>query len=138
MRSKMDYVQEKDANGRQGMEYEFTLVAEMEVDHSLIISKSRCNLMADQVAKKPDVSFWIPLVEWLNSGAATPELTPEERKAKAEAVAANAARRATEASAEKERAEAAAAAEKARSTGYTALCEELVKAGHYPGQTAPA
>ncbi len=140
MRSKMDYVQEKDANGktkitkiglapvqRQGMEYEFTLVADMDVDHSIVISKSRCNVMADKVSKKPDVPFWTPLVDWLNSGEATPELTPDERKAKAEAAAAVA-------NAEKERAAAAEAAEVARKAGYATMCQRLVDDGYYPAK----
>lgn len=85
MRSQMDYIQEKDASGkttitkvgmapiqRKGMEYEFTLVGDMDVDHKLIITKSRCDMMADKVQLKPDVEFWIPFVEWLDSGDAAP------------------------------------------------------------------
>ena len=64
MRSKMDYVQEKDSNGRTlirkiglapvqraGMEYEFTLVGDMDLDHTIVISKSRCPALAD--ARRP-------------------------------------------------------------------------------------
>jgi hypothetical protein len=144
MRSKMEYAQEKDDNGRTkirkigmapiqraGTEYEFTMVGDMDVDHKIVISKSRCDLMADKVGTKPGLKFWMPFVEWLNSGEATPELTPEERKAKAEALAAEAARLAAGASAEKERADA----EKTRSAGYTALCKELVEDGHYPAKS---
>lgn len=85
MRSKMEYSQEKNADGktvirkigmapiqRQGMEYEFTIVGDMDVDHNLVISKSRCKVMADAVVNKPDRKFFKTLREWLNSGDAAP------------------------------------------------------------------
>lgn len=81
MRSKMDYVQEKDQSGktvirkvgmapiqRQGMEYEFTLVADMDVEHVLTVSKSRCKLIADACVKKPGTDFFQTFANWLNSG----------------------------------------------------------------------
>ena len=81
MRSKMDYVQEKDDKGktivrklgmapvqRQGMEYEFTIVGDMDVDHNLMITKSRCDIMADAVENRPAAKFWQKLLDWLNSG----------------------------------------------------------------------
>lgn len=82
MRSKMDYVQEKDEKTgktiirkvgmapvqRQGMEYEFTIVGDMDVDHNLMITKSRCDIMADAVENKPAAKFWQKLLDWLNSG----------------------------------------------------------------------
>ncbi len=90
MRSKMDYIQEKDDRGktvirkvgmapiqRQGMEYEFTLVADMDVDHRISVSKSRCDVMTDAVTAKPDAKFWQPFHAWLNSGdAEQPAHTP--------------------------------------------------------------
>jgi hypothetical protein len=82
MRSKMEYVQEKDNNGktiirkvglapvqRQGTEYEFSIVADMDTDHNLVVSKSRCKAMADKVQNKPDAKFWKVFLDWLNSGA---------------------------------------------------------------------
>jgi hypothetical protein len=82
----MDYLMEKDADGkttvtkiglapiqRAGMEYEFTVVGDMSVDHKLVITKSRCDIMADKVVLKPGIDFWIPFVEWLDSGDAAPE-----------------------------------------------------------------
>ena len=81
MRSKMEYEQSKDNNGktvikkiglapiqRSGTEYEFTIVADMDVDHNIIISKSRCEFMADLVDSKPSEEFFEPLRDWLNSG----------------------------------------------------------------------
>lgn len=82
MRSKMEYSQEKDENSgktvvkkiglapvqRQGMEYEFTVVCDMDVDHNLVVSKSRCKLLADKVVRFPDAKFFSILRDWLNSG----------------------------------------------------------------------
>jgi len=86
MRSKMDYVQTTDSNGRakvekMGMapvarndvEYEFTIVAELDQSHRLTITKSRCSALADQVAA-PHQSAKLAevLAEWLASAAADP------------------------------------------------------------------
>ncbi len=89
MRSKMDYVQEKDENGktvirkigmapiqRQGMEYEFTIVGDMDLEHTLVVSKSRCDLVADKVIKKPDARFFKRILQWLNTGE-QPQPRPE-------------------------------------------------------------
>lgn len=85
MRSKMEYLLvEEVKNGRKitvptkvgmapeqraGVEYEFTVVADMDLEHRLIVSKSRCSLIADVVAPlgrshEPAVTF----AEWLDSG----------------------------------------------------------------------
>jgi len=99
MRSKMDYVQEKDERGktiirkvgmapiqRQGMEYEFTLVADMDIEHHISISKSRCEFMADKTAHKPGADFWKPFVAWLNSGDTPVPAAPKAiEKAQAQA-----------------------------------------------------
>lgn len=63
MRSKMDYVQTKDSDGRakveklgmapvarNDVEYEFTVVGEMDTTHRLAITKSRCSALADRSA----------------------------------------------------------------------------------------
>lgn len=86
MRSKMEYVLEtkKNRQGREvqtptkvgmapeqraGVEYEFTVVADMDLEHRLIVSKSRCSLIADVVAEsgrshEPAELF----AGWLSSG----------------------------------------------------------------------
>ena len=82
MRSKMDYIQTTE-NGktkikkvglapiqRQGMEYEFTIVADMDVDHNMIVSKSRCKIVADDVVKKPGADWMAKVRVWLESGEA--------------------------------------------------------------------
>ena len=38
---------------RDGMEYEFDVVGDMDLDHNLLISKSRCSALADAVISKP-------------------------------------------------------------------------------------
>jgi len=82
MRSKMEYVQEKNDRGktqirkvglapvqRDGLEYEFTIVGSMDVDHNMVITKSRCDVLSDQVYSKPDAKFFDPLIAWLDGGA---------------------------------------------------------------------
>jgi len=82
MRSRMEYVQEKDESGkttirkiglspiqRPGMEYEFDVVADIDIDHTLRVSKSRCSAIADVIANKPGPGFLIPLIAWLESGS---------------------------------------------------------------------
>lgn len=90
MRSKMEYVLETNERGkqvprkvgmapvmRQGVEYEFDLVADIDLDHRITVSKSRCPLLADQMvqpnrAKEMAETF----IGWLNSGAE--QVTPEQ------------------------------------------------------------
>jgi hypothetical protein len=83
MRSRMEYVQEASAETgktmirkvglapiqRPGMEYEFDVVADVDIDHRLHISKSRCSALADANAIKPGPSFWAPLLAWLETGS---------------------------------------------------------------------
>ena len=86
MRSKMDYIQTADDKGRttirkvgmapvqrQGMEYEFDIVGEMDVDHNFVISKSRCFDVADAVENRPDVKWFGAIKRWLEDGAAPKE-----------------------------------------------------------------
>ncbi len=83
MRSKMEYVQEKGANGktvirkvgmapvqRDGMEYEFDVIGELDVDHCLHVTKSRCNALADQMIRKPGADLAKALLAWLDQGEA--------------------------------------------------------------------
>jgi len=99
MRSKMDYVQEKDGRGntqikkvgmapiqRAGMEYEFTMVLDIDVDHKAIVSKTRCDTMADMVVTKPDNKFFEIFVNWLNDGEAAPVIQPKPAKPEVEMV----------------------------------------------------
>ncbi len=53
---------------RAGCEYEFTLVADMDTDHVLTVSKSRCPAVADKSYRHPDGTFGRTLLAWLNDG----------------------------------------------------------------------
>lgn len=90
MRAKMEYSQEKNGEGktvirkiglapvqRAGTEYEFTVVCDMDVDHSLSVSKSRCKPIADKVVSHPDKRFFEILNNWLNSGEEVKPMTRE-------------------------------------------------------------
>ena len=82
MRSKMEYVLETDSRGKQvprkvgmapvmraGVEYEFTLVGDMDFDHRLVISKSRCSALADEMVQpgRADEAAAV-FRDWLNDG----------------------------------------------------------------------
>ena len=82
MRSKMEYVMEKDDKGkttirkvglqpiqRDGLDFEFTLCGDIDQEHKLVISKSRCPAFADAVIEKPGAQFAEGLLAWLNDGA---------------------------------------------------------------------
>lgn len=82
MRSKMEYIQTEDEKGRkiikkvglapiqrQGIEYEMDVVADMDLEHNMVISKTRCFAIADQVVSKPAVAWFATLRTWLSDGA---------------------------------------------------------------------
>lgn len=91
IRSKMEYVLEKDEKTgksaprkvglapiqRDGLDYEFTVVGDMNLSHELIVSKSRCSAIpVGDIIDKPGEKLARTLREWLNSGAA-PAPRPE-------------------------------------------------------------
>jgi hypothetical protein len=82
MRSKMEYVQEKDANGktrvrkiglqpvqRDGMEFEFDVVADIDTDNLLIVGKTRCPSLAEYQMRKAGAETADHLIAWLSDGA---------------------------------------------------------------------
>ncbi|MEI7988776.1 MAG: ATP-binding protein [Chloroflexota bacterium] len=90
MRSKMDYAieKEKDNNGneknvvkklgmaavqRDGMEYEFDVVGDMDSNNNLSITKTRCIALHDMVYNKPGEELGHLLIDWLSSGEAVNE-----------------------------------------------------------------
>lgn len=88
MRSKTEYAIES-TNGktnirkvgmapiqRAGMEYEFTVVGDMDADNKIVISKSRFAPLQSKVQLKPDINFFKPFVDWLNSGDAEVKAEP--------------------------------------------------------------
>jgi len=88
MRSKSEYVME-DFGGkkiprkiglqpvqREGMEYEFDVLGDLDQDHNLIISKSRCAAIDNKLFPKPGSEFAAILNEWLG-GAEAPAPQPK-------------------------------------------------------------
>lgn len=86
MRSKTEYVLEENERGkkvprkvgmapvqRDGMEYEFDVVADMDQDNNLIVSKTRCPALTGQVYNKPGKNVADLLKAWLSDGAPEPE-----------------------------------------------------------------
>lgn len=84
MRSKMEYSLEKDDKGkssvkkiglapiqREGLDYEMTVVGDMNLDHTLVITKSRClgAVEVGEVIERPGEKIALKLRAWLNSGA---------------------------------------------------------------------
>lgn len=82
MRSSMEYILEEDSRGkktptkvgmapvmRKGVEFEFAVVGDLDLEHRLVISKSRCEELADQVAQ-PHRAHELAEVfaKWLSSG----------------------------------------------------------------------
>lgn len=81
MRSKMEYAVEKDDRGktsirkvglspiqRDGMEYEFDLIGDIDQSHQLVITKSRIPALADAVISKPGAELAKQIRSWLDAG----------------------------------------------------------------------
>lgn len=80
MRTRQDYVL-SDKNGkmvpekvglksiaRDGTDYEFTLVFDIDITHKCVASKDRTGMFADQPAFKPDAQTGKRIHEWCNEG----------------------------------------------------------------------
>lgn len=95
MRTKMDYLMTTGENGkpkvekvgmqpiqRDGMEYEFDIVADLSQDNDLIIGKTRCSALKGKVFKEAGADVAAVLNDWLETGIEAPERpwTPEEAK----------------------------------------------------------
>jgi DNA polymerase III delta prime subunit len=81
MRVKTEYVIEEDARGkkvprkvglapvqRDGLEYEFDVVADMDPDNCMHVSKSRCPALAGASIRKPGADVAKTLAAWLDDG----------------------------------------------------------------------
>lgn len=64
------------AEQREGLEYEFTLVGTLDLENTLVVTKSRCKTLSGAVLNRPDASFGQTLGDWLQDGEAGP--TAEE------------------------------------------------------------
>lgn len=103
MRSKTEWLVEKDERGKQvpkkvgtapvqrdGIEYEFDMVGDLNFDHQLVITKSRIPGFQDEVIDRPGARLGEQLLAWLESGVTPaskttvdPETTPEAEPAPA-------------------------------------------------------
>jgi hypothetical protein len=86
MRTKTDYIIEPNDKGRlvprkvglapiqrDGVEYEFDVVADLDLENNLVISKTRCPELHGVVISKPDVALAETLKTWLTDGIPAPE-----------------------------------------------------------------
>lgn len=86
MRSKMEYVQERDSNGRttvrkiglqpvqrEGVEFEFDVMGDLSQDNELVISKTRCPALSGAIIKKPGKPLADTLLSWLAGEAPEPK-----------------------------------------------------------------
>lgn len=90
MRTKTEYVIEKDERTgknvpkkiglapiqREGLDYEFTVVGDIDLAHNLTITKTRCEALDGAVINKPGRELAATLIDWLESGAAEVTASP--------------------------------------------------------------
>lgn len=88
MRTKTEWVLTEDDRGRNvpkrvgtapvqrdGVEYEFDIVGELDIDHKLVIVKTRCRDLDGYAALKPGPELGVVIKRWLEDGA-DPHETP--------------------------------------------------------------
>ena len=88
MRAKTDYIQERNDNGkttikkvglapiqREGMEFEFDISGDMDMEHNLVIGKTRCYLVDGKVYPKPGEEFAKTVKDWLFAGVEVKEVS---------------------------------------------------------------
>ena len=104
MRAKTEYVQEKDPKSgrttirkvgmapiqRDGLEYEFDVVADLDADNNFIVGKTRCSQLAGAVVNKAGKEVARTLKNWLSDGVAAEK--PERKSASKPAPRENTAR----------------------------------------------
>lgn len=85
MRTKTEWVVEEDERGRKqprkvgtrpeqrdGIEYEFDIVGDLDQDNTLVISKSRCFELSGAVVRKPGPDLAKQVRAWLDDGVSLP------------------------------------------------------------------
>lgn len=90
MRTKTEYVIEENDRGkkaprkiglapvqRDGLEYEFDVTADLDLDNNMVIGKTRCSALKDRVFKKAGEDVALLLRDWLSDGAVA-RLSPVE------------------------------------------------------------
>jgi hypothetical protein len=60
---------------REGIEYEFDIVGDMDLQNALTVSKSRCPALSGRVIQRPDASFGEEILAWLTDGKAAMSAT---------------------------------------------------------------
>ena len=86
LRVKTEYVIEENERGkkvprkvglkpeqRDGIEYEFDLVGDMDLDNTLTVSKSRIPALSRQVIREPGVDLAAQVASWLTEGETVPD-----------------------------------------------------------------
>lgn len=94
LRTKTEYVQERDADGkthirrvglapiqRKGIEFEFNIYGSIDLDHTLRITKSDCEPIDGAVVNKPGLDFARPIIDWLETGTSSFELSNTDKVA---------------------------------------------------------
>lgn len=85
MRSKMEHIQTTDDRGRtvikkvgmqpiqrEGLEYEFDVVGDMDTENTLVVSKTRCSALTGGVYPKPTEELADTLIAWLKGETPPP------------------------------------------------------------------
>lgn len=67
------------AEQREGLEYEFTVVGTMDLENTLVVTKSRCPALSGEVIAKPDEQFGRTLLNWLDDGESAGESAAQLR-----------------------------------------------------------
>lgn len=96
MRAKAEYVLQVDDRGKQvpkkvgmapiqreGLDYEFDIVGDIDLDHNYVISKTRCRVLDNAVITKPDEALGKTILAWLENAQDMP--TKEQHWSQVEA-----------------------------------------------------
>lgn len=67
------------AEQREGLEYEFDVVGDVDLDHNLTCSKTRCSALDGRAFQRPGADVAKILRRWLDAGEA-PQERPQERR----------------------------------------------------------
>jgi len=92
LRTKTEYVLEKDERTgktvpnkvglapvqRDGLEYEFDIVADMTLDHHFIVTKTRCRALDGAIINKPGAELGDVIKAWLSDGQPVPTIPEKE------------------------------------------------------------
>lgn len=94
MRSKTEYVIEENDRGkkvprkvgmkpeqRDGIEYEFDVVGDLDHDNTLTVSKSRIHTLAKAIVSLPGEEFAQQIAEWLSDGVKVPTVAEYRKQA---------------------------------------------------------